>query len=166
MEPEFYSRHTDKEKIYQEFLPQLQSLIEGVPHRVSILANTASALRQAFGHFWVGFYLTDGSDTLHVGPFQGDVACYQIRKGRGVCGTAWQEARTVLVPDVDLFPGHIACSGQSRSEIVVPLFSPDHSQIYGVLDIDSDRLAAFDETDRIHLEKLAEILGQALSKAR
>ena len=117
MEPEFYFQG-DKTAVYRQLLPELEALVEGVPYRVSILANAASALRQAFGFFWVGFYLAGDDETLHVGPFQGDVACMLIRKGRGVCGTAWATGETQVVPDVEQFPGHIACSSRSRSVAV------------------------------------------------
>ena len=126
---------------------------------MSVLANTCAALKEAFGFFWVGFYLVEG-DELVLGPFQGSVACYRIKKGRGVCGTAWVERRTLIVPDVDQFPGHIACSSRSRSEIVVPMLVGN--EVKGVLDIDSDCLNAFDETDRKALEKTVTLLIQTL----
>ena len=123
------------------------------------MANTTAALRQAFGWFWIGFYLVR-DEQLVLGPFQGDVACYRIRKGRGVCGTAWAEATTQVVPDVELFPGHIACSGSSRSEIVVPLIAND--EVRAVLDIDSDTLNTFDDTDRHYLEILCRQICQTI----
>ena len=126
---------------------------------MSVLANTCAALKEAFGFFWVGFYLVEG-DELVLGPFQGSVACYRIKKGRGVCGTAWAERHTLVVPDVDQFPGHIACSSRSRSEIVVPMLVGN--EVKGVLDIDSDCLNAFDETDRKALEKTVTLLIQTL----
>ena len=126
---------------------------------MSVLANTCAALKEAFEFFWVGFYLVEG-DELVLGPFQGSVACYRIKKGRGVCGTAWAERRTLVVPDVDQFPGHIACSSLSRSEIVVPMLVAN--EVKGVLDIDSDCLNAFDETDREALEKIVTLLIQTL----
>ena len=130
-------------------------MIQDETDEISVLANTSAALKEAFGFFWVGFYLIkDGQ--LVLGPFQGSVACYRIRKGKGVCGTAWEQQTTQVVPDVDQFPGHIACSSLSRSEIVVPIIS--RGTVKGVLDIDSDQLAAFDETDRIYLEKLVALL--------
>lgn len=131
----------------EQFVP----LIEGESHVISVLANTCAALKEAFDFFWVGFYLVE-NNALILGPFQGSVACYSIRKGRGVCGTAWAEKRTIVVPDVDQFPGHIACSSLSRSEIVIPIIVED--EVKGVLDIDSDHLNEFDETDRESLEKL------------
>ena len=133
-------------------LPQLGALLDGETDVVANLANVAAALKQTFDFFWVGFYVVKG-DCLVLGPFQGPVACTRIRRGKGVCGTAWKEARTVVVPDVDLFPGHIACSSASRSEIVVPVRQGE--TVVAVLDIDSDRLAAFDETDAHYLERLA-----------
>lgn len=133
-------------------LPQLGALLDGETDLIANLANVAAALKQTFDFFWVGFYVVKG-DCLVLGPFQGPVACTRIRRGKGVCGTAWKEARTVVVPDVDLFPGHIACSSASRSEIVVPVRQGE--TVVAVLDIDSDRLAAFDETDAHYLERLA-----------
>lgn len=145
----------NKEARYQTFLEQFAPLIQDETDEISVLANTSAALKEAFGFFWVGFYLIkDGQ--LVLGPFQGSVACYRIRKGKGVCGTAWEQQTTQVVPDVDQFPGHIACSSLSRSEIVVPIIS--QGTVKGVLDIDSDQLAAFDETDRIYLEKLVVLL--------
>lgn len=148
-----------KEERYQAFLTQYAPLIEGETNAVSILANTSAALKEAFGFFWVGFYMVNDNE-LHLGPFQGSVACYRIRKGRGVCGTAWAEAKTQVVADVDLFPGHIACSSLSRSEIVVPIIV--NGEVKGVLDIDSDQLNTFDETDRKYLEQTVLILTQVL----
>lgn len=148
-----------KEERYQAFLIQYAPLIEGETNAVSILANTSAALKEAFGFFWVGFYMVNDNE-LHLGPFQGSVACYRIRQGRGVCGTAWAEAKTQVVADVDLFPGHIACSSLSRSEIVVPIIA--NGEVKGVLDIDSDQLNTFDETDRKYLEQTVLILTQAL----
>lgn len=144
-----------KEEQYRSLLPQIQSLIEGEEDLVANLANVAAALKEAFGFFWVGFYLVK-QDELVLGPFQGPVACTRIRKGRGVCGTAWKSAATQLVPDVDAFPGHIACSSRSRSEIVIPLFKD--GVVWGVLDVDSDQLNSFDETDQVYLEQLTTYL--------
>jgi len=127
-------------------------LIEGESNLVANLANMSAALKETFNFFWVGFYLVD-SEELVLGPFQGPIACTRIRKGKGVCGTAWSEERTIVVPDVDAFPGHIACSSLSRSEIVVPLI--DHeNKVWGVLDIDSEQLNTFDDTDARFLEEL------------
>ena len=136
-------------------LPQLTALIEGEEDLVANLANVAAVLKEAFDFFWVGFYLVK-QDRLVLGPFQGPVACTRIRKGKGVCGTAWEEAKTQLVPDVEAFPGHIACSSLSRSEIVVPLIK--EGRVWGVLDIDSDLLNFFDETDRKYLEEMCRYL--------
>ncbi len=141
-----------KQERYEALLPQLGALLDGETDVVANLANVAAALKQTFDFFWVGFYVVKG-DCLVLGPFQGPVACTRIRYGKGVCGTAWKEARTVVVPDVDLFPGHIACSSASRSEIVVPVRQGE--TVVAVLDIDSDWLAAFDETDAHYLERLA-----------
>ncbi|GAA4502987.1 GAF domain-containing protein [Hymenobacter ginsengisoli] len=139
---------------YAELHPQLEALTTGETDRTANLANTAAALRQAFGFFWVGFYLVQGEE-LVLGPFQGPIACTRIRRGRGVCGTSWADARTVLVPDVEAFPGHIACSSDSKSEIVVPVFKG--GQVVAVLDVDSDRLADFDEADQAGLEQLMQL---------
>lgn len=146
-----------KEEAYQELLPQIRSLIDGESDLVANLANVAAALKEAFGFFWVGFYLVKGSE-LVLGPFQGPVACTRIGFGRGVCGTAWQEKRTVVVPDVDKFPGHIACSSRSRSEIVVPLIHRD--EVWAVLDIDSESLENFDDRDAIFLNRICALLGR------
>lgn len=140
-----------KEEIYQSLLPQIKALIEGEPDLVANLANIAAALKEQFGWLWVGFYLVK-NDELVLGPFQGPVACTRISKGRGVCGAAWQQAETLIVPDVEKFPGHIACSSLSRSEIVVPLIS--NNEVVGVLDVDSELLNLFDETDKKYLEKV------------
>ena len=165
MEQSFRTDIINKEEKYQHFLPDWELLISGETDEIAVLANTCAALREAFGFFWTGFYLVkDGQ--LVLGPFQGDVACYRIRKGRGVCGTAWAEAKTQVVPDVEQFPGHIACSSLSKSEIVVPMMAD--GEVFGVLDIDSDELATFDETDRIYLEKMVDVLTHRviLSKAK
>ena len=136
---------------YRSLLPQIRALVEGETDRVANLANIAAALRQQFGWLWVGFYLVKNGE-LVVGPFQGPVACTRIGKGRGVCGTSWKEERTLIVPDVEMFPGHIACSSLSRSEIVVPIF--ERGAVVGVLDADSAALNEFDEEDRRWLEEL------------
>ena len=150
-------RSLPKEERYSTVLPLIQSLIEGETDTVCALANVAAALKEAFGFFWVGFYLVHPDGTLHLGPFQGPVACTRIAYGKGVCGTAWAERRTVLVEDVEQFPGHIACSSLSRSEIVVPILQAD--TVVGVLDIDSEHLAHFSPTDQHHLERLCAILA-------
>jgi L-methionine (R)-S-oxide reductase len=140
-----------KEEQYQTLLPQIKALIEGEPDLVANLANICAALKEQFGWLWVGFYWAK-NDELVLAPFQGPVACTRIRKGRGVCGTAWQDAKTLIVPDVEKFPGHIACSSLSRSEIVVPVISK--GEVLGVLDADSVLLDEFDETDKRYLEEI------------
>ena len=155
MEPTFTYSTLNKAARYEQFINDFLSYIADEHEEVSVLANTTAALRQAFGWFWIGFYLVR-DEQLVLGPFQGDVACYRIRKGRGVCGTAWAEATTQVVPDVEQFPGHIACSSASRSEIVLPLFKDN--KILAVLDIDSEYLNHFDETDRYWLEKILALL--------
>lgn len=162
MEPTFLlSPNMTKAERYEAFIPQWKAFIDGETDVISILANTSAALKEAFGFFWIGFYIVKDGE-LHVGPFQGSAACYRIKKGKGVCGTAWKEATTQVVPDVELFPGHIACSSDSRSEIVVPIMV--NSEVYGVLDIDSDELATFDDTDRVYLEKMMSILAEAIQQ--
>ena len=141
----------NKEEQYAMLLPQVVSLVEGESDRIAGMANMAAALAQTFGFFWVGFYRVIG-DKLVLGPFQGPIACTRIAFGKGVCGTAWKRAETVIVPDVDAFPGHIACNSASRSEIVVPVKAD--GEVIAVLDIDSDRLGAFDEVDQRYLEQL------------
>lgn len=159
MEDSFKQTTTDKAERYRLFLPQFELLISDEKEEVSVLANASAALHEAFGFFWVGFYLVkDGQ--LILGPFQGSAACYRIRKGKGVCGTSWTEARTLIVPDVEQFPGHIACSSLSRSEIVVPILAGE--QVKGVLDIDSDQLNSFNETDRHYLEKVAALIAKTI----
>ena len=163
MAEQLYLQETSREERYRELYPQLQSLISRESNLIANLANTAAALRQAFGFFWVGFYLVEG-DELVLGPFQGDIACTRIARGRGVCGTSWQTGKTLVVPDVEAFPGHIACSSSSRSEIVVPLRDIS-GEIVGVLDIDSDRLADFsEEVDSPALERIAELLAPLFAK--
>ena len=159
MEQSFRTDIINKEEKYQHFLPNWELLISGETDEIAVLANTCAALREAFGFFWIGFYLVkDGQ--LVLGPFQGDVACYRIRKGRGVCGTALAQATTQVVPDVEKYPGHIACSGSSRSEIVIPLIVSGN--VRAVLDIDSDQLATFDNTDRHYLEIICNNLAHTL----
>ena len=145
----------NKAEIYQSLLPQIKSLVSGEDNLIANLANTAAVLKTAFNFLWVGFYLVDG-DELVLAPFQGPIACTRIKKGRGVCGAAWQTGETQLVPDVDAFPGHIACSSLSRSEIVIPLYRGQ--EIYGVLDIDSDQLNTFDEIDLKYLSEICTYL--------
>lgn len=140
-----------KEEKYKDLLPQIKGLVTGEPNLIANLANVVAALRETFGFFWVGFYLVE-HDELVLGPFQGPIACTRIRKGKGVCGSSWAEEKTVLVPDVDAFPGHIACSSASKSEIVVPVLKYD--QVVAVLDVDSDQLNDFDAIDQAYLEEL------------
>lgn len=147
-------RTLPKEERYRAVLPLIQGLIQDEDDAISMLANVAAALKEAFDFFWVGFYVVKPDGLLHLGPFQGPVACTRIKKGRGVCGTAWDKAETQVVPDVEQFPGHIACSSLSRSEIVVPLMQD--GQCVGVLDIDSENLNTFDEIDRKYLEQLCQ----------
>ncbi len=144
-----------KEEQYQSLVPQIRALIEGESDLTANLANISAALKEQFNFFWVGFYLVK-DDELVLGPFQGPVACTRIQKGRGVCGAAWAEGRTLIVPDVEAFPGHIACSSLSKSEIVVPLIQED--QVVGVLDVDSERLSAFDEVDQKYLEAIVQLI--------
>ncbi|MDP2040542.1 MAG: GAF domain-containing protein [Algoriphagus sp.] len=148
-----------KAEKYEALLPQIEALISGEPDLYANLANIAAALKEGFGFFWVGFYLVK-NEQLVLGPFQGPIACTRINFGKGVCGTAWKEAKTQLVPDVDAFPGHIACSSASKSEIVVPVFN--RNEVAMVLDVDSDQLADFDETDQKYLEELMAVLGRTL----
>ncbi len=142
-----------KEKKYRELLPQIEALIEGVDNRVGALANVGALLKQTFeSYFWVGFYVVRNG-RLELGPFQGTVACYTIGRGKGVCGKAWDERRTIVVKDVTQFPGHIACSSLSRSEIVVPVMKGD--EVVAVIDVDSISIGSFDETDAEGLQKIA-----------
>ena len=144
-----------KEEQYDGLIPQIEGLLQGEDDLIANLANIAAALKEQFGFFWVGFYLVKGNQ-LVLGPFQGPVACTRISMGRGVCGTAWQQEKTIIVPDVEQFPGHIACSSLSKSEIVLPLRRGN--EILGVLDVDSDTLNAFEQTDAIYLEKILSLL--------
>ena len=147
----------NKKEIYEQLLPQIEALIDGEQEEVSVQANIAAASKGALGFFWVGFYNV-GRD-LRLGPFQGSVACYRIPYNKGVCGTAWARKETIIVPDVELFPGHIACSSLSRSEIVVPVFDK-HDDVRCVIDIDSKELNDFDDTDRHYLERIARIMTE------
>lgn len=146
----------EKKKKYEELLPQVAVLIDGEEDRVSVMANVAAALHHTMGFFWTGFYVVADGE-LRLGPFQGPVACMHIARGRGVCGTAWDRGETIVVPDVEQFPGHIACSSLSRSEIVVPV-RDSSGNIWAVFDIDSKELGTFDDTDRQYLEQLAGLL--------
>jgi L-methionine (R)-S-oxide reductase len=146
----------NKKEKYLQLLPRLRSLTEGETDVVANMANMAAAIKETFEFFWVGFYIVK-ENRLVLGPFQGPVACTRIAYGKGVCGTAWKEQKTIIVPDVDAFPGHIACSRFSRSEIVVPIMNGN--EVVAVLDIDSEQLAAFDETDAHYLEKIVTLLS-------
>jgi GAF domain-containing protein len=140
---------------YESLIPQIKGLIEGEADLIANMANIAAALKEQFKWFWVGFYIVK-KDELVVGPFQGPVACSRIRKGKGVCGTSWEKAYTLIVPDVEKFPGHIACSSLSRSEIVVPVIR--NNEVVAVLDVDSEHIDAFDQTDREYLEEIAALM--------
>jgi len=145
----------NKAEIYQSLIPQIKGLIDGESDLVANLANIAAALKEQFGWFWVGFYLVK-NDELVLGPFQGPVACTRIKKGRGVCGASWQQAKTLIVPDVEKFPGHIACSSLSKSEIVVPVIRDN--EVVAVLDVDSELFDLFDETDQQYLEEIVTLI--------
>ena len=149
----------NKKAKYEELLPQLSALIEDETDLIANMANTTAALCQTFQHFWIGFYIVKG-DQLVLGPFQGPIACTRINKGKGVCGTVWEQGKTMIVPDVDQFPGHIACNGASRSEIVVPGLTPS-GVVSFVLEIDSDQLDDFDQTDQEYLEKIIGLLSKS-----
>jgi GAF domain-containing protein len=144
-----------KDEKYKSVIPQIKALIEGEPDLVANLANMVAALMEQFRWLWIGFYLVK-ENQLVLAPFQGPVACTRIKKGRGVCGTSWEKAETIVVPDVEKFPGHIACSSKSRSEIVVPVIRDN--KVMGVLDVDSEHLAAFDETDKQFLEEIVDLV--------
>lgn len=144
-----------KEEQYKSLLPQIKALLEGETDQIANLANVSAALKEQFNFFWIGFYLVKKNE-LVLGPFQGPVACTRIGLGRGVCGLAWQERKTIIVADVDEFPGHIACSSQSKSEIVIPIFK--NGEVIAVLDADSNHLNDFDETDKKYLEKITGLL--------
>lgn len=145
----------EKKDRYEILIPQIASLVEGEKDVIANLSNVAAALRQTMGFFWVGFYLVKENE-LVLGPFQGPIACTRIAFGKGVCGTSWKEKKTILVPDVDQFPGHIACSSDSKSEIVLPAFKND--QVALILDVDSDKLDDFDEVDALYLGQLMHII--------
>ncbi|MEM7298293.1 MAG: GAF domain-containing protein [Bacteroidota bacterium] len=149
-------KEATKEEKYQSLLPQIEGLLFGENNLVANLANIAAALKEEMGFFWVGFYLVDSVDELVLGPFQGPVACTRIRKGKGVCGAAWEKRETMVVPDVDEFPGHIACASASKSEIVLPI--KKNGEVIGVLDVDSDQLNDFDDVDHIYLQKVLDLL--------
>lgn len=145
-----------KEEQYQSIIPQIAALLTGEDDQIANLANISAALKEQFNWFWVGFYLVKG-DELVLGPFQGPVACTRIKKGKGVCGASWEQKEVLIVPDVDQFPGHIACASASKSEIVLPIYVGE--DIIGVLDVDSEYLAHFDEVDRFYLNKILNLLN-------
>lgn len=147
-----------KEEKYAELFPQIKSILEGETDMIANMANVAAVLHEEFIFWWTGFYRVVSEDTLLLGPFQGPLACTRIKKGRGVCGTAWEENTTQVVPDVHLFPGHIACSSLSQSEIVVPVHDRG-GRVVAVLDIDSERLSTFDEIDKLWLEKICDLFS-------
>lgn len=151
MSEDLIIKGSNKKELYENLIPQIKSLVEGEPDSIANMANVSACLKDTFHFWWVGFYRVVG-DELVLGPFQGPLACTRIKKGKGVCGTAWQKAETVVVPDVDAFPGHIACSSLSRSEIVVPIVK--NGEVIAVLDIDSEKLNTFDDVDRKYLEEL------------
>ena len=150
----------NKDEKYRLLTEQIKALVEGETDVVAVMANVAAAIHETMGFFWTGFYRVIGRE-LVLGPFQGPVACMHIPFGRGVCGTAWQRGETIVVPDVEQFPGHIACSSLSRSEIVVPVLSAA-GDVMAVLDIDSRELATFDDTDRRHLEQICKLITPSL----
>ena len=154
----------DKCALYNDLLQRLAPMIEGETNAVSVMANTTALLREVMGErfFWTGFYTVNGKQ-LELGPFQGTTACYRIGYGRGVCGTAWELAKTLVMPDVEQFPGHIACSSLSRSEIVVPV-RDSHGMVQAVIDIDSRELAAFDDIDARRLEQVAQLVANVIYK--
>ena len=154
---EIQNKIMEKKEKYELLLQQVESLIAGETNKVGVLANVSAAIHEAMGFFWTGFYLVN-DDELILGPFQGSVACYHIPYNKGVCGTAWARRQTVVVPDVEEFPGHIACSSLSRSEIVVPVFNASN-EVVAVLDIDSKELATFDEVDQYYLERIVQIVA-------
>lgn len=155
MSEDLHLIHGTKTEQYQTLIPQIKALIDGEPDLIANLANSIAALKEQFGWFWIGFYLVK-NDELVLAPFQGPVACTRIRKGRGVCGSSWAQEKTLIVPDVEKFPGHIACSSLSKSEIVVPVIR--NGEVIGVLDVDSSALDQFDETDKKYLEEIVEMI--------
>ncbi|BAU54571.1 GAF domain-containing protein [Mucilaginibacter gotjawali] len=147
---------TDKAELYQSLIPQIEALLQGEPDLIANLGNICAALKEQFKWFWVGFYMVKDNE-LVLGPFQGPVACTRIGLGKGVCGAAWQQGKTLIVPDVDAFPGHIACSSLSKSEIVIPLFK--NGKVVAVLDVDSEALDQFNETDAYYLEQIITLVN-------
>lgn len=148
--------NASKKERYDLLIRQLDAMVKDEPNLIANLANICAGIKETFHFLWVGCYFIDSEDELVLGPFQGPVACTRIKKGKGVCGTSWAKESTIIVPEVEAFPGHIACSSLSRSEIVLPLYH--HHQLIGVLDIDSANLSEFDETDQHYLEKITRLL--------
>jgi L-methionine (R)-S-oxide reductase len=159
MAEELIIQGTTKEEKYKGLIPQLQSLLGGETNRIANLANTCAVLKEVFGFFWVGFYMVENKELI-LGPFQGSIACTRIQKGRGVCGTVWENGHALIVPDVDQFEGHIACSSLSKSEIVIPLIQ--NEEVIGVLDIDSDKLNDFDKIDELYLTQICQWLSDSV----
>lgn len=155
MAEDLYIKLGSKEEQYRSLIPQIKGLLTGEDDLIANLANTAAALKEQFNWLWVGFYIVK-NDELVLGPFQGPVACTRIKKGRGVCGSSWAQAQTLIVDDVEKFPGHIACSSSSKSEIVIPIFK--ENEVVAVLDVDSSELAMFNEVDKIYLEQIVQLL--------
>lgn len=145
----------NKPEKYEALMPQIRALVMGESDMIANMANIAAALKQTFDFFWVGFYIVHGNQ-LVLGPFQGPIACTRIKKGKGVCGTAWEKEKTIIVPNVDEFPGHIACSSASKSEVVIPLFHDE--EVFAVLDVDSDKLNDFTAEDAFYLEQIVRAL--------
>lgn len=160
------SSTSSKQEKYEQLLPQLESLIADENNLIANISNCVAALRSTFHFFWIGVYFVDkvSPNELVLGPFQGPIACTRIRLGKGVCGASWLQKKTIVVPDVELFPGHIACSSLSKSEIVVPVFN-DSNEVIMILDVDSETLNSFDEVDQLFLEKVALLLTRCSSKA-
>jgi len=156
----FIAAGAAKKETYESLIPQLAALMEGETDLTANLANLSAALHDTFGWWWVGFYWVKDNE-LVLSPFQGPIACTRIKLGKGVCGTAWKEAKSQLVPDVNAFPGHIACSGSSVSEIVVPVFDKQ-DRVAGVLDVDSERYDVLDETDVFYLERISQLITEIL----
>lgn len=155
MSENFIKATGNKQQQYNNLLPQIAGIVEGETDLIANLANITAMLKEQFNWLWVGFYWVK-ENTLVLGPFQGPIACTRIQKGKGVCGTAWQQANTVIVPDVNAFPGHIACSSLSQSEIVVPIIH--NGEVVGVLDVDADTTNQFDETDKLYLEQIVQLI--------
>ena len=156
MAEDLYIVHGSKEEEYQSLMPQLKGLLTGETDLIANMANVAAALKEQFGWFWVGFYVVKNEE-LVLAPFQGPVACTRIKKGRGVCGSCWQQAKTLIVPDVEQFPGHIACSSLSKSEIVIPIIR--NKEVVAVLDVDSEEYNFFDDIDQKYLETIVGLIS-------